>query len=126
MDERKAIQRLKQGDIGGLEYLVSHHQLKAVYMAYLITRDARLAEEIVQEVCSYRRTTLDTARPFEPWFLRSVVIASVKSTIDNLLHPTRCHAHFKMVIGRNVASRYGDSRRSVARCNCCREPGICG
>jgi len=44
MDERQAIQRLKDGDISGLEFLVDCYQV----------------------------------RPFVPWFLRSVVNASVK------------------------------------------------
>jgi len=49
MDERQAIERLKKGDIGGLEYLAQRHQVKAVRTAYLITRDLGLAEEVVQE-----------------------------------------------------------------------------
>jgi len=79
--EQDAIQRLKQGDSNGLEYLVARHQLKAVRTAYLITRDKGLAEDVVQE-CFIRSFRLihnfDTTRPFEPWFMRSVVNASVK------------------------------------------------
>lgn len=82
MDEEQTIQRLKRGDVGGLEILVHHYQVKAVRTAYLITRDAELAEDVVQEaflkVCRAIRT-FDATRPFEPWFLRSVVHASVKS-----------------------------------------------
>ena len=82
MDEEQAIQRLKHGDVGGLEILVHHHQVKAVRTAYLITRDAELAEDVVQEaflkVCRAIRT-FDATRPFEPWFLRSVVHAAVKA-----------------------------------------------
>jgi RNA polymerase sigma-70 factor (ECF subfamily) len=81
MDEQQAIQRLKAGDISGLEFLVMRHQVKAVRTAYLITRDAGLAEDIVQD--AFIRATraiggFNAARPFEPWFLRSVVNASVK------------------------------------------------
>jgi RNA polymerase sigma-70 factor (ECF subfamily) len=81
MDEKQAIQRLKQGDIHGLEFLVDQFQVKSVRVAYLITRDFGLAEEIVQEsfVKAYRSMrTFDENSPFEPWFLRSVVNASVK------------------------------------------------
>ena len=81
MDEKQAIHRLKQGDIHGLEFLVDQFQLKAVRVAYLITRDLGLAEEIVQEtfVRAYRSIhTFEENRPFEPWFLRNVVNASVK------------------------------------------------
>lgn len=56
--------------------------MKAVRVAYLITRDAGLAEEIVQEafIRSYRSIrTFEENRPFEPWFLRNVVNASVKT-----------------------------------------------
>lgn len=81
MDEQQAIQRLKNGDIGGLEILVMRYQMKAVRTAYLITRDPDLAEDIVQDafvkVCRSIRG-FDATRPFEPWFLRSVVNASLK------------------------------------------------
>jgi RNA polymerase sigma-70 factor, ECF subfamily len=82
MDEKLAIQRLKQGDILGLEFLVNQFQLKATRVAYLITRDRGLAEEIVQEsfVRVYRSIRIfDEDRLFEPWFLRNVVNASVKT-----------------------------------------------
>ncbi|HEY3311838.1 MAG TPA: RNA polymerase sigma factor [Anaerolineales bacterium] len=81
MDEQQAIQQLKSGDIGGLEFLVMRYQVKAVRTAYLITRDLGLAEDIVQD--SFVRAFhsirgFDETRPVEPWFLRSVVNASVK------------------------------------------------
>jgi RNA polymerase sigma-70 factor, ECF subfamily len=81
MDEKKAIQRLKDGEIGGLEFLVYRYQVKAVRTAYLITRDLGLAEDIVQDAFlhTYRAIrSFNTTLPFEPWFLRSVVNASVK------------------------------------------------
>ena len=81
MDEKQAVQRLKLGDISGLEFLVSCHQVKAVRTAYLITRDIGLAEDIVQDsfIRAFRSAkSFDETRPFEPWFLRSVVNASVK------------------------------------------------
>ena len=81
MDEKQAIQRLKNGDIRGLEFLVECHQVKAVRTAYLITRDLGLAEDIVQDafIRAYRGIRgFDATCPFEPWFMRSVVNASVK------------------------------------------------
>jgi RNA polymerase sigma-70 factor (ECF subfamily) len=81
VDEQQAIQRLKNGDIGGLEFLVMRHQVKAVRTAWLITRDPGLAEDIVQDAFlkAFRAMRgFDATRPFEPWFLRSVVNASVK------------------------------------------------
>jgi RNA polymerase sigma-70 factor (ECF subfamily) len=81
VDETQAVQRLKQGDISGLEYLVARHQVKAVRAAYLITRDLGLAKDVVQDcfIRAYRAIRgFDASRPFEPWFLRSVVNAAVK------------------------------------------------
>lgn len=75
MDEREAIARLQRGDIGGLESLVRHHQHAALRLAFLIGRDAALAEDIVQEAFlrAYARIDqFDARRPFAPWFLRSV------------------------------------------------------
>lgn len=82
MKEQEAIQRLKHGDIGGLETLVSCYQVRAVRTAYLITRDVGLAEDVVQDsfIQAYHAIhSFDATRPFEPWFLRSVVRASVKA-----------------------------------------------
>ena len=81
MDEQQAVQRLKRGEVSGLEFLVNHHQVRAVRTAYLITRDPGLAEDIVQDcfMQAYRSIHgFDETRPFEPWFLRSVVNASVR------------------------------------------------
>jgi len=81
VDEQQAIQRLKKGDIGGLEFLVQRYQIKALRAAYLIIRDQGLAEDVVQEafIRAFRAIRgFDETRPFEPWFLRSVLNASVK------------------------------------------------
>ena len=81
MDEKQAIQRLKNGDISGLEFLVAYHQVKAVRTAYLITRDLGLAEDIVQDAfiqAFHAMRGFDATRPFEPWFMRSVVNAALK------------------------------------------------
>lgn len=81
MDEQIAIQRLKNGDIGGLEILVARYQVKAVRTAYLITGDPDLAEDIVQDAfvkAFHSIRSFDVTRPFEPWFFRSVVNASLK------------------------------------------------
>jgi len=82
MDEQNAIQRLKSGDIGGLEILVSLYQLRAVRAAFLITRDVALAEDAVQDAFLqiYRSIRhFDPDRPFAPWFMRSVIHAALKA-----------------------------------------------
>jgi RNA polymerase sigma-70 factor (ECF subfamily) len=91
MDERRAIARLKQGDIGGLEYLVRAYQVRAVRAAALITHDHELAEDIAQAafIRAYERIhQFDAARPFGPWFLRSVVNDAVKAITRARPHPS--------------------------------------
>ena len=82
MDESEAIRRLKEGDIGGLQALVQQHQVRAIRAADLITHDSHLAEDVVQDcflrLCRSIRS-FDDGRPFEPWFMRSVVNAAVKA-----------------------------------------------
>jgi RNA polymerase sigma-70 factor (ECF subfamily) len=81
MDELGAIRRLKAGDIGGLEILVSLYQVRAVRAAFLITRDAAQAEDAVQEAFLqiYRSIRhFDEQRSFAAWFMRSVVNAALK------------------------------------------------
>jgi RNA polymerase sigma-70 factor (ECF subfamily) len=77
---KQAIRRLKRGDIGGLECLIARYQAKALRTAFLITHDEPLAEDVVQDafVRFYQRAEyFDEARPFEPYFLRSVVNAAL-------------------------------------------------
>jgi len=82
MEEHEVIARLKRGDIAGLETLVRKYQVQAVRIAYLITRDRALTEDIVQAAFlrAYERIgQFDAERPFVPWFLRSVVNDAVKA-----------------------------------------------
>ena len=82
MDEHRAIERLKGGDIGGLETLVRAHQTRALRAAYLICRDRALAEDVVQAAFlrTYERIgQFDPERPFKPWFTKIVVNDSIKA-----------------------------------------------
>jgi RNA polymerase sigma-70 factor, ECF subfamily len=82
MDDSQAISRLKQGDIGGLETLIARYQVKAVRVAYLITRDERLAEDVTQDAfirMFHGARYFDASRPFEPYFLRGVVNAALNA-----------------------------------------------
>lgn len=82
MEDHNAIARLKRGDIGGLAALVERYQVRAVRAAYLITQDRALAEDVVQAAFLrvYQRIgQFDAARPFRPWFMRSVVNAAVQA-----------------------------------------------
>lgn len=52
--------------------------------AYLVTHDPQLAEDVVQTAFlqAYERIRqFDSARPFGPWFLRSLVNAAVKAAV---------------------------------------------
>jgi RNA polymerase sigma-70 factor (ECF subfamily) len=80
MTEAQAIQRLKKGDIGGMEELVVIHQEKALRTACLITRDEETAKDAVQETFLriYQRIRFfDESRPFEPYLMRSVVNTAI-------------------------------------------------
>jgi RNA polymerase sigma-70 factor, ECF subfamily len=82
IEEQQAVSRLKQGDLGGLEALVRRYQVRAVYAAYLIVRDIDSAEDLVQEAFLHaadKIDQIDASRSFFPWFMRSVVNASIKS-----------------------------------------------
>ena len=82
MDEFEAITQLKRGDVRGLEILVRKYQLEAVRIAFPITNDLGLAEEVVQEAFLrvYQRIhQYDETRPFRAWFLRIVVNNALKT-----------------------------------------------
>ena len=103
MEEREAIARLKRGDIRGLQALVREHQVQAVRTAYLITRDRAQAEDIVQAafVRAYERIDqFDAARPFAPWFLRSVANDALKAV-------TRDKRHISLEGGLDRATEQG-------------------
>lgn len=91
MDEQHAIQRLKQGDIGGLEVLVNRYQTRAARTAYLIVGDPALAEDIAQEAFLrvFRSIAgFDAGRPFEAWFLRIVVNLALKTAQKSIRQTT--------------------------------------
>ena len=81
MEDQIAISRLKQGDLNGLETLVSHYQVQAVHAAYVILYDRPLAEDVVQAAfvkVAERIQQFDDERPFAPWFFRIVVNDALK------------------------------------------------
>jgi RNA polymerase sigma-70 factor (ECF subfamily) len=81
MDDQTAISRLKQGDLNGLEALVSRYQARAVHAAYVIVCERPLAEDVVQAAfvkVAERIHQFDDERPFAPWFFRIVVNDALK------------------------------------------------
>jgi len=84
MDEREAIEHMRRRDIRGLELLVRTHQVHAIRAAYLVTRELALAQDVVQTsfLRAYERIDqLDPARPFAPWFLKSVLHEAIKAVM---------------------------------------------
>jgi RNA polymerase sigma-70 factor, ECF subfamily len=82
MDEAKAIQQLKAGNIDALRTLVKLYQVQAVQAAVLIVQDRAAAEDIVQNAflrCFERAGLFDASRPFRPWFLRMVINEAIKA-----------------------------------------------
>lgn len=91
MHERQIIARLRDGDIDALEPLVRQYQTRAVRAATLITHDRALAEDLVQAafIRAYERIhQFDPARPFGPWFLRSVANDAVKAVTRRAPQPS--------------------------------------
>jgi len=79
--ELLAIEKMKRGDVSGLEWIVYQYQSKALQISFFITHDFDLAQDVVQESflnVYYGIRFFDLSRPFEPWFTRSVVNLSLK------------------------------------------------
>ncbi len=75
-DEADAIRRCQAGDIAALGLLVTRYQAPAVRLAYLLTGDHPLADDIVQDsfLLAYRGIKRFRAgHPFAPWFYRIVL-----------------------------------------------------
>ncbi len=84
MDEQQAVDLLKNGNLGGLEYLVGKYQVKAIQAAYLILGDRGLAEDTAQSsfiTAAEKIGQFDPTRPFGPWFYRIVVNSSLKTCV---------------------------------------------
>ncbi len=124
-DERQAVDRLRSGDIGGLEVLVQRHQLQATRAAHLVVRDRQLAEDIVCDAflrCSERIQQFDTSRPFAPWFLRIVVNDALKAAERRTRHVSLDTSRGRLTFadllpdqgaGPDVAAERAELRRDV-------------
>jgi RNA polymerase sigma-70 factor, ECF subfamily len=75
VDDLTAIRQLKRGNLEALGVLVKRYQVEAARAAYLVTGDAVLAEDVMQD--SFLRfycyiEGYDESRPFAPYFMRIV------------------------------------------------------
>ena len=82
MTDRDAVAHLKNGDLSGLEELVTRYQDKAVRVVFLIVQDEPLAEDIVVDTflrITRRILSFDPEQSFEPYLMRSLVNASLNA-----------------------------------------------
>ena len=82
LEEKRAITRLKTGDLEGLEVLITFYQVKAVHAAYLVCGDAELAKDVAQDAflqAAKKIAQFDEKRPFGPWFLKIILNSAVKA-----------------------------------------------
>jgi RNA polymerase sigma-70 factor (ECF subfamily) len=94
MDELNAIRQLKQGDLNGLEWLVDQFHARAYQVAVMITNDAQMAEDVVQETFISLPQTIrrfDDHRPFGPWFFKCIANAAVQAAQKNTNHVSWDH-----------------------------------
>lgn len=76
MQEREALRRCRAGDPTAFRFLVEQYGDLAYRIAYLMTRDRALAEDLTQDAFLAAWKGLgrfDLALPFKPWLLRIVV-----------------------------------------------------
>ena len=75
VEELDAIRRCQHGDMDALESLVERYHANALRLAYLLTGDKALAEDIAQDsfLQAYRNISrFEVGRPFAPWLYRIV------------------------------------------------------
>ena len=80
MEDQISVQRLKNGDPSGLEFLVEKYQLMATQAAWLIVRDHQTAEDITSQAFlkAYQRIRqFRNTGNFQSWFYRIVVNLAV-------------------------------------------------
>lgn len=75
LDDRRLVERARLGDVDAYEQLVRVYQGIAFRVAMAITRDAGVAEDVIQEAfvkAFYALDGFDPSSPFQPWLLRIV------------------------------------------------------
>lgn len=81
MEDQTAISLIKQGNLKGLEVLVTRYQQKAVHSAYIILQDRGLAEEVAQNafVKAFEKMhQFKDGKPFQPWLVRIIIHDAIK------------------------------------------------
>ncbi|MBS4032263.1 MAG: RNA polymerase sigma factor [Clostridiales bacterium] len=88
VDEKQLIRAARQGDQAAMELIFKIYVDKAVYLAFLITKDWTTAEDVVQDafIRAFRNLkSFKEGRPFKPWFTK-IVVNQAKSNIKKTRH----------------------------------------
>jgi RNA polymerase sigma-70 factor, ECF subfamily len=89
-EESRLIMRLQQGEMAALGQLFETHKALVYRTALAITRDERIAEDVLQE-CFIRLYTyadsVDPSRPLRPWLYRVAVNLSYDSSSHRSVRP---------------------------------------
>jgi RNA polymerase sigma-70 factor (ECF subfamily) len=83
MTDFEAVRALQQGNQDALETLIQRHELRALRLAYHITRDPESAKDVVADsflAVVEQISRSDPDRPFEPWFFRIVTNRAISAT----------------------------------------------
>ena len=115
-DESEIVERVKAGDMDAYGELVTRYQAVAQRTAYVITRDAGVAEDAAQEgfVKAYRAIgRFRSGAPFRPWLLRIVANEALNRRKAAGRHPT---VDLAVVEGRAASDPSGSpEEHAVAR-----------
>lgn len=90
-DEDRLLERAKRGDVDAFGEIVTRYQALAQRTAYVITRDADVAQDVTQEafVKAYRALgRFRPGAPLRPWLLRIVANEAINRAKASSRHPT--------------------------------------
>jgi RNA polymerase sigma-70 factor (ECF subfamily) len=83
MTDEEAVRALRGDHKDALDALIERHELRALRLAYHITRDSESAKDVVADsflAVVEQAGRYDPDRPFEPWFFRIVTNRAISAT----------------------------------------------
>lgn len=83
MNDFEAVRALREGKKDALDALIERHELRALRLAYHITRDRESAKDVVADsflAVVEKIGRSDPDRAFEPWFFRIVTNRAISAT----------------------------------------------
>lgn len=109
MDDDAAIAAVRDGDAEAYAAVVERYQQIAFRTAYLVVRDADLAEDVAQEgfIRAYRQLErFRTGEPFRPWLLRIVT----NLALNEVRARSRRHGLFDRILPTREMATPGPGR----------------